>query len=304
MPTPPPRVIVTSYLSFQALAVALWWALLLGVPRSIAWFHPPHWPDEALLGFWLADFVLLVLGSAVAAMAVWRRLPWASQAIWGLSAAAWYPALHCVGTSVLTGEAWIASALMVAMAGLTLSMATIQGCQGQEPRAIRATPLAPGQALAWTLVQITIFWSTFLWVLPRGLIELEGHLGIPGFSHHYQAHGALALWVAASALGLSSGVVMARRGKGTPLPTASAPNLVIAGPYRWVRNPMALAGITQGLAVGWYMGSFGVIVYSFIGGVVWHVIIRPVEEAELSERFGEDYGTYRRRVSLWLPLRR
>lgn len=31
--------------------------------------------------------------------------------------------------------------------------------------------------------------------------------------------------------------------------------LVIARPYRFVRNPMAVAGIVQGLAVGWYLGE-------------------------------------------------
>jgi protein-S-isoprenylcysteine O-methyltransferase Ste14 len=36
--------------------------------------------------------------------------------------------------------------------------------------------------------------------------------------------------------------------------------LVIAGPYRYVRNPMAVAGILQGIAVGWYLGSVSVII--------------------------------------------
>lgn len=95
---------------------------------------------------------------------------------------------------------------------------------------------------------------------------------------------------------------MATLGRGTPLPTATAPFLVIAGPYRYVRNPMALAGITQGLAVGWWMGSFSVIVYALVGAVAWHTLVRPHEERDLLKRFGAAYRDYQRRVLLWIPM--
>jgi protein-S-isoprenylcysteine O-methyltransferase Ste14 len=55
---------------------------------------------------------------------------------------------------------------------------------------------------------------------------------------------------AASALGIWSAVVMSTLGRGTPLPSAMASDLVVRGPYRFVRNPMAVAGIVQGAAVG------------------------------------------------------
>jgi len=77
--------------------------------------------------------------------------------------------------------------------------------------------------------------------------------------------------------------------------------LVIAGPYRFVRNPMAVAGIAQGIAVGWYLGSYAVIVYSLVGAVLWHVPVRPVEECDLGERFGDDYFNYGKITRLWLP---
>jgi len=96
---------------------------------------------------------------------------------------------------------------------------------------------------------------------------------------------------------------MATRGNGTPLPTASAPSLVIAGPYRYVRNPMALPGIAQGIAVGAYLGSYGVIAYSLLGAIFWHIIVRPVGERDLVERIGESYDHYRTSVRLWLPRR-
>lgn len=94
---------------------------------------------------------------------------------------------------------------------------------------------------------------------------------------------------------------MALLGNGTPLPTATAPYLVVGGPYRFVRNPMALAGIVQGVAVGWYFGSLAVIAYAFTGALLWHFCVRPIEEADLQQRFPADYPQYREAVGLWLP---
>ncbi len=94
---------------------------------------------------------------------------------------------------------------------------------------------------------------------------------------------------------------MAFHGRGTPLPTATAPLLVIQGPYRFVRNPMATAGIIQGLAIGWYFGSFGILLYSLLGAHIWHWFVRPVEEKDLTSRFGEAYRDYQASVGLWVP---
>jgi protein-S-isoprenylcysteine O-methyltransferase Ste14 len=94
---------------------------------------------------------------------------------------------------------------------------------------------------------------------------------------------------------------MSSRGAGTPLPSAMPNHLVIAGPYRWVRNPMAVAGITQGVAVGLVLGSWLVIAYSMIGSLLWNYAVRPLEEADLEERFGAEFRQYRDAVRCWIP---
>jgi protein-S-isoprenylcysteine O-methyltransferase Ste14 len=134
-----------------------------------------------------------------------------------------------------------------------------------------------------------------------GILEMELRFGLTGFTHDLQMPLSIGLLAAASGLGLCSGMTMATRGDGTPLPTATAPRLVIAGPYRYVRNPMAVAGIAQGIAVGWYLGSVSVILCSLAGAVLWHIAVRPVEERDLAKRFGQSYADYRKHVKLWLP---
>lgn len=109
------------------------------------------------------------------------------------------------------------------------------------------------------------------------------------------------LLVLASALGIGSAVVMSSLGEGTPLPSAMPHRLVVAGPYRWVRNPMAVAGIAQGVAVGLILSSWLVVAYAVAGAVVWNFVIRPHEEADLERRFGPEFDRYRASVRCWLP---
>lgn len=149
----------------------------------------------------------------------------------------------------------------------------------------------------WPAESLLSFWlADFVMIIAGSTIAMTGVL-------RRSCWAGNVVWAVAvvTCLGLWSGVTMATRGNGTPLPTATAPRLVIAGPYRFVRNPMAVAGIVQGLAVGWYLGSYAVIVYSLTGAVLWQIAVRPVEESDLTSRFGETYHDYQRRVRLWIP---
>ena len=90
-------------------------------------------------------------------------------------------------------------------------------------------------------------------------------------------------------------------GVGTPLPLDSPNFLVVKGPYKFVRNPMAIAGIGQGIAVGLFLGSFGVLIYALLGAILWHILVRPVEEKDLEKRFGKSYQRYKKEIKCWIP---
>jgi len=68
-----------------------------------------------------------------------------------------------------------------------------------------------------------------------------------------------------------------------------------------VRNPMAVAGIGQGVAVGFVLGSYLVIIYAITGAFIWHFGVRPSEERNLAKRFGTTYQNYKQRVYCWWP---
>jgi protein-S-isoprenylcysteine O-methyltransferase Ste14 len=65
---------------------------------------------------------------------------------------------------------------------------------------------------------------------------------------------------------------------------------------------MAVAGLAQGACVGIGLGSYITLIYVSAGMVLWNKIVRPMEEADLSERFGDDFEQYRRSVRCWLPV--
>lgn len=165
-------------------------------------------------------------------------------------------------------------------------------------------PARPGSALrnlVKTAFQAAIFWPVFLVAGPLVLHWLEHRLGVPRLDVPGQSAAAVVVAVPMAALNLSAAWFMAVIGRGTPFPADTARELVIHGPYRHVRNPMAVGGLGLGAAVGLYLGSWLTLAHVVLGGVLWNVIARPMEEDDLAERFGEPYRAYQASVRCWIP---
>jgi len=90
-------------------------------------------------------------------------------------------------------------------------------------------------------------------------------------------------------------------GKGTPAPIDPPKELVAVGLYRFVRNPMYVAGIL-GL-VGWILWSpsLALIVTPFLFFTAAHLFVTLYEEPTLRKKFGITYEEYCKRVPRWFP---
>ncbi|MFL5841730.1 MAG: methyltransferase family protein [Thermoleophilaceae bacterium] len=90
-------------------------------------------------------------------------------------------------------------------------------------------------------------------------------------------------------------------GRGTPAPVAPTERLVVAGLYRYVRNPMYLAvgSIIVGQAL--LLGQAVLLAYAAAFGAVVFAFVRLYEEPTLARRFGREYDAYRRAVPGWRP---
>ncbi|MFF7292655.1 methyltransferase family protein [Microbacterium sp. NPDC008134] len=287
-----------AYFVLQAVAGGCWWVGVFLVPA----IRVATLDGLPVLPIALADIPLFVGGSALAALgvraAIWIITPWAALV-----------AVAMVVYATATGSAGWGALLMVAAAGGSLAAGIVIalgrapfGWIARGPFAFRTTRIrGRARVAARTGVQTLFFWGLFLGMLPALIAAFETRWGL----HFEMPPGirvtGVVLFLAATALGLWSAITMSSLGEGTPLPSDMARRLVIAGPYRFVRNPMAVAGIAQGVAVGLMLSSWLVVVYALCGSLIWNTAVRPIEEADLAQRFGEEYADYRRRVSCWVP---
>ena len=90
-------------------------------------------------------------------------------------------------------------------------------------------------------------------------------------------------------------------GDGTPGPWNPVTNLVVAGPYRYVRNPMILGVLFLLLFESAFFTSLPFFFWFLIFFVLNFIYFKNVEEKELVKRFGYDYEEYQKSVSMFLP---
>lgn len=270
----------------QALAIPLWWLAMWASPDVERAFSYPGIGSDALFAFALPDVLML----ATCALVAWYR----SSRIAGtlLLGGFAYGALWCLAASITTGGGWLGTSVML-MATLFDAFLLI------EDGPFRSSSTGRAANVSKTVAVSAVLWTVTLVALPAAILHALGDWPPRTDATSLAVGGAL--FVACSALGLWSGAVMVLRGDGTPLPLDAPRRLVTSGPYAIVRNPMAVAGIGQGIAVAIAVRSVEVAVYALVGALVWDRFVRPVEEHWTERRFGADYRRYRDAVRCWIP---
>lgn len=76
--------------------------------------------------------------------------------------------------------------------------------------------------------------------------------------------------------------------------------LVTSGPYRWVRHPLYTIGASLFIAFGmmadnWFIAGLGILTFILMA------IRTPKEEANLIEKFGDEYREYIKRTGRFFP---
>lgn len=276
----------TSYL-LQAALVCAWWVGLSVNESFFSAFQFDTIPPIAFWAFFVPDVVLIAGLSVLRAYQNKRSI---ELVILGAFA---YASLYCFNATLLTGSGWLPTGLMFMglayNAFLCFNLSLFRN-SASTSFAVNASK---------TLIQIVCIWLIALVVIPYVIMEAFGSISSPSFGAPMLS--GVAMFLAFSSLGLFSSFVMVRDGKGTPLPLDQTNQLVVTGPYRFVRNPMAVAGIGQGVAVATMFQSLPILAYAVVGAVVWHLVVRPIEERDMTMRFGEPYLEYRKRIKCWIP---
>jgi protein-S-isoprenylcysteine O-methyltransferase Ste14 len=76
--------------------------------------------------------------------------------------------------------------------------------------------------------------------------------------------------------------------------------LVTSGPYRWVRHPLYTIGSSMFVAFGmmadnWFVAALGILAF------IAMAVRTPKEEANLIEKFGDEYSEYMKTTGRFLP---
>ena len=77
--------------------------------------------------------------------------------------------------------------------------------------------------------------------------------------------------------------------------------LVVAGAYRYVRNPIILSVIILLAGEALFFGSYGIAVLAILFFVINSLYFIFSEEPGLEKRFGEAYREYKKNVPRWIP---
>lgn len=76
--------------------------------------------------------------------------------------------------------------------------------------------------------------------------------------------------------------------------------LVTSGPYRWVRHPLYTVGSSMFVAFGLMADNWFIIVLGILAFIAM-ALRTPKEEANLIEKFGDEYREYMKRTGRFLP---
>lgn len=145
---------------------------------------------------------------------------------------------------------------------------------------------------------MTFFLALWVWIAlgVRGFdrsfgISLPAGTRIPG----------LVLMVLGAIVGLTCVGAFVARGRGTPAPFDAPRAFVATGPYKYVRNPMYLGGLTLLAGFAFDEKSPAILLLSLLMFLVVHLLVFFYEEPHLKGRFGVTYADYCRAVPRWIP---
>ncbi len=275
----------TAYL-LQAALISVWW---FGLAASQLFFDAFQFDGVASAAFWAFFGPDMFLIAGLSAVRAYREIVSLEYVILGAFA---YASLYCANATLLTHSGYLPTGLMLLGLGYNVFLCFNESL-------FRRSTASFIQNVTKTAVQTVCIWTLALAVLPYIILDAFDALALPKLGVGFYCGAGL--FACCSVLGLTSAYYMVRDGSGTPLPLDQTNHLVLTGPYRYVRNPMAIAGIGQGIAIAVIFQSMPILIYSLLGALVWHFVVRPFEERDMVQRFGDSYVQYRQRVGCWVP---
>jgi protein-S-isoprenylcysteine O-methyltransferase Ste14 len=112
---------------------------------------------------------------------------------------------------------------------------------------------------------------------------------------------AIPLWLIGSLVILDCFWNFTVKGRGTPVPIDPPKELVITGPYNYVRNPIYVGVLLIFLGHFLWFGYWALLIYTASALIGVHLFVILYEEPTLKRKFGSEYEEYFKRVPRWIP---
>lgn len=152
-----------------------------------------------------------------------------------------------------------------------------------------------------TPLGLLIFAGTLTAVIVGGLYT-DRWIGLPALLPGTAGVTVGVLLLSAGALLSGWCVVLFWKARGAPVPVNPPEELIVSGPYAWVRNPMLTGVFAMLFGLGLLLHSVGI---AFIWTPAYVLVqvaeLKLVEEPEMARRFGAAYAEYRSRVPMFVP---
>ena len=154
-------------------------------------------------------------------------------------------------------------------------------------------------AIAGSALFLVIAPGTVAGLVPSWISQWRFESGVLDSSALRIAGGALA--AAGLFVLLASFADFALKGLGTPAPVFPTHHLVVAGFYRYVRNPMYVAVVSLIVGQALIFASVRLLGYAAVVWLCFHLFVLAYEEPMLRAKYGEEYERFRAEVPRWIP---
>ena len=152
---------------------------------------------------------------------------------------------------------------------------------------------------------MTVFKSLLYLIVEAGLFALYIPLAILRTGQRIEtgiiSFLAIPLWLIGGLIVLWCFWDFTFKGHGTPLPADPPKELVITGPYHYVRNPIYVGVILIFLGHFLWFGYWALLIYTVFAFIGVHSFVVLYEEPTLKKKFGAVYEDYLKSVPRWIP---
>ncbi len=152
---------------------------------------------------------------------------------------------------------------------------------------------------------MTVYKSLLYLIFEAGLFALYIPLALlrtgPRIETGVTSFLAIPFWLTGSLMVLWCFRDFTFKGRGTPLPADPPRDLVVTGPYRYVRNPIYVGAGLIFMGHFLWFGYWALLIYTALAFIGAHVYVVLYEEPTLKRRFGASYEAYLKSVPRWFP---